>query len=212
MAASVEDFVRRLIRTSRRFTFLFTEDFFNVAGKSGGFLSDRYRNIRRAIKHIDHRKGERVVNNTEDPKKLFDVEVVIVRGNFTCYTTTFKELAHGPFGDAATIPGFGMDLIDADKARSLVLQFQAEKEMNASTTITNMLATRRQRQLVLVAENPADLKRPSLEPIRALRSRLQTILINPQKGPIVDCQVATIFQEGNTSSFSSLMNLFCVSY
>lgn len=210
MAASIEDFVKRLVRTNRKFTFVFTEDFFNVAGKTG-FLSDRYRNIRRAIKHIDHRKGEHATLNASDPTKLFDVEVVIIRGNYTCYTTTFQELADGPFGDAAAIPGFGMDLVDAVKAKSLVLQFMAAKD-EESMTITQMLAARRQRQIVLVAESPADLKRPSLEPIRNLRSRLRTILINPQKGPIVDCQVATIFQEGNSNSFSSLMNLFCVSY
>lgn len=210
MAASIEDFVKRLVRVNRRFTFVFTEDFFNVIGQRG-FMADRYRDIRRAVKNVDHRKGTKAEARVDDPTKLFDVEVAVIRRNYTCFLTDFKELSTGPFGDDALIPGFGHEIVDSDKAKMLVLSFLTEKE-EQSITVTNMLNERRKRQLVLVVESPADLKRPSLEPIRALRSRLQTILISPTKGPIVDCQVSAIFQEGNSSSFSSLMNHFCVAY
>ncbi|HBT77149.1 MAG TPA: hypothetical protein DEB39_09535 [Planctomycetaceae bacterium] len=211
MAASIEDFVSRLVRTNKKFTFVFTEDFFNVFGKEG-LLANRYKDIRRAIKYIDHHKGENAEMRASDPNKLFDVEVVVIRRNYTCFTTTFKELATGPFGGGALVPGFGQEIIDSEKAKLLVLAYFAEKEEEASLSITKMINERRTRQLVLVVESPADLKRPSLEPIRNLRHRLRTILISPTKGPIVDCQVGSIFQEGNSSSFASLMNHFCVAY
>jgi hypothetical protein len=210
MASSLEDFVKRLVRVNRKITFVFTEDFFNVIS-TNGLMAERYRDIRRSIKYVDHRKGERAELAAADPTKLFDVEVSIIRSNFTCYMTNFKELSTGPFGDGALIPGYGHEIVDSDKAKSQLLTFFAEKD-EQSITVTNMLNDRRKRQLVLVVEKPSDLKRPSLEPIRALRSRLQTILISPVKGPIVDCQVAAIFQEGNSSSFSSLMSHFCVMY
>lgn len=211
MAASIEDFAKRLIRTNRKITFLFTEDFFNVVGPNG-FMSDRYKDIRRAIMYVHHRKGEKAEQRAADPTKLFDVEVVIIRRNFMCYLTTFEELSSDPFGDGALVPGFGTEIIDADKAKILVNSFFARKEEEPMLSITNMLAERRKRQLVFVAESQADFKRPSLEPIIALRNRLTKILINPTKGPIVDCQVASIYKEGNSNSFSSLMNHFCVLY
>lgn len=211
MAASIEDFTKRLVRGNKMITFIFTEDFFNIVNQSG-FMNQRYKDIRNAVRFVNHRKGEKAENRVDDLKKLFDVEVVIIRRNYTCFTSTFQELSSGPFGDGALILGYGNEMVDADKAKMLVNTFFAEKEEEQSLTITKMLADRRRRQMVLVVETPADLKRPSLEPIRALRHRLNTILINPTKGPIVDCQVASIHGEGNSSSFSSLMNHFCVAY
>lgn len=208
--ASIEDFVKRITRMSRRFTFIFTEDFFSIMGKTG-IRTDRFRDIRNTIQHVGHRRGLNVEMRASEDMILFDVEVVVVRNGFSCFTTSFEELARGPFGRNAIIPGMGGELVDAQKAKFQVESFFSDKsDQNLATT--QMIAERRKRQLVLVVESPADLKRPSLEPIRKLRSQLCTILINPMKGPVVDCQISRIYQEGNSSSLSNLLNMFCVHY
>lgn len=208
--ASIEDFVKRITRMSRRFTFVFTEDFFNIVGNTG-VRTDRFRDIRNTIKNVGHRRGLNAEARAGENMILFDVEVVVVRSGFSCFTTSFHELAEGPFGTAAVIPGMGTDLVDAQKAKYFVEAFFSEK-LDQNLPTTQMIAERRKRQLVLVVESPADLKRPSLEPIRKLRSQLCTILVNPNKGPVVDCQVSKIYQEGNSSSLSCLLNMFCVHY
>jgi len=209
MAANVEDFVKRMTRMSRRFTFIFTDDFFNVEGKTG-ILTDRFRDIRATIKNIGHRRGTRVEEHHNDNVLLFDVEVAVVKG-FSCFITSFEELASGPFSGSSEIHGLGVEAVDAQKVKYAVGMFMSEK-LGQTIPTTKMIADRRNRQLVLVAESPADLKRPSLEPILKLRSKLTTILINPNKGPIVDCQVSKIYQEGNSSSLSCMLNMFCVHY
>lgn len=210
--ASIEDFVKRITRLNRRFTFIFTEDFFNIVGQNG-VRTDRYRDIRNTIKNVGHRRGQRAEARAADANALFDVEVVVVRNGYSCFVTSFDELNEGPFGSDAMIFGFGSEdgLVDAQKAKFAVEAFFSEK-LDQNLATTQMIAERRKRQLILVAESPADLKRPSLEPIRKLRSQLCTILINPNKGPVVDCQVSKLYQEGNSSSFSCLMNMFCVNY
>jgi len=209
MPANIEDFVKRMTRVNRRITFIFTNDFFSIEGKTG-VLTDRFRDIRNAFKNVGHRRGTRVEERANPNTILFDVEIAVVK-DFSCFITTFDELVEGPFGDGPEIHGLGVDAVDAQKARFAVESFIAEKEEQMIST-TAMIAERRNRQLVLVAERPNDLKRPSLEPILKLRSKLYTILVNPVKGPIVDCQVGTIFQEGNSSSLSCLLNMFCVHY
>ncbi|MCL2119307.1 MAG: hypothetical protein FWH27_12860 [Planctomycetaceae bacterium] len=210
MAASIDDFVRRLTRSSRKFTFLFSEDFFAIEGQTG-VQTDRYMKIRNLIRNMHHHKGTQAALRAKDEEALFDVRVVIVHRT-GCFTTSFQELATGPFGDEAIICGYGSDMVDAQKARFLVEGFFADQRENHSQTVMAMLADQRNRQVVLIAESPADLKRPSLEPVRKLRNRLATILVNPVKGPIVDCQVMAIFQEGNSNTLSALLNNFCVRY
>ncbi len=208
--ASIEDFVKRLTRMNRRFTFIFTEDFFNIVGKTG-VQTDRFRDIRNIVKNTGHRKGLKAVARAGEDAVLFDVEVAVIRSGFSCFMTSFQELAMNPFGDGAIIHGMGEGLVDTQKAKFQVESFFSEKlEQNLPTT--QMIADRRKRQLILVVESAADLKRPSLEPIRKLRSQLCTIMINPVKGPVVDCQVSRLFQEGNSNSFSCLMNMFSVNY
>lgn len=216
MAASIDDFVRRLTRTQHKFTFIFTEDFFAIEGKTG-VLTDRYMKIRHLVHMAHHHKGVKAGMGMPDKlghsdiDTLFDVQVVIVH-SLGCFTTTFRELAAEPYGSDAQVCGYGTEIVDAQKARFLVDTFFGEKRANHSKTINRMLSEHRDRQMILVAESPADLKRPSLEPIRNLRHRLATILISPTKGPIVDCQVMYIFQEGNSNTFSALLNNFCVKY
>ena len=210
MPASIDDFVRRLTRSNRRFTFIFTEDFFAIEGKTG-IQTDRYMTIRKLIRHMHHHKGTQAALRTQDEASLFDVRVVIAHPT-GCMTTTFHDLSVGPYGDSAVICGYGTDMVDAQKAQFAVNGFFAELRETGSQTITAMLAEQRNRQLVMVAESPADLKRPSLEPVRNLRSKLVTILVSPVKGPIVDCQVMSIFQEGNSNTLSALLNHFCVKY
>ncbi len=208
--ASIEDFVKRITRMNRKFTFIFTEDFLDINGKTG-VRTDRFRDIRNTIKNIGHRKGTRAEMHAKDESSLFDVEVVFVDRSFSCFVTSFQELANGPFAGDAIIYGTGNDLIEAQKAKFQVDAFFSEKHSQSISTLS-MIAERRKRQLILVVENPADLKRPSLEPLLKLRSQLCKIMINPNKGPIVDCQVSKIFQEGNSSSLSTLLNMFCVYY
>ena len=210
MAVSIDDFVRRLTRSNRKFTFIFTEDFFTLDGQFG-VQNDRYIRIRNLIRHTHHHKGLQATLLVKDETALFDVRVVIV-DRVGCITTSFQELANGPFGDQAIICGYGTEMVDTKKARFLIESFFAEHRENHSRTITGMLAEQHGRQMVLIAESPADLKRPILEPLRKLRNRLSTILISPTKGPIVDCQVMTIFQEGNSNTLSALLNYFCVKY
>ena len=210
MAASIDDFVRRLTRSNRKFTFIFTESFFSIEGKHG-VQTDRYLTLRNLFRRIKHHKGTQAALRAQDEELLFDVLVVIVYTS-GCFTTSFQELATEPFGDQAVICGYGCDMVDAQKAKFLVDSFFADKKENYSQTVTTMVAEQRGRQVVLVAESQADLKRPSLEPVRNLRNRLSTILISPVKGPIVDCQVMSIFQEGNSNTLSSLLNNFCVKY
>jgi len=210
MPASIDDFTRRLTRSGRKFTFIFTEDFFNVVGKSGTD-TDRYMKIRKLVQHMHHHKGSKAASRAKDEESLFDVQVVIAHPT-GCFTTTFRDLASGPYGEDALICGYGSEMVDAQKVQFLVNSFFADLRENHSQTITAMLAEQRGRQIVMVAESPADLKRPSLEPVRNLRSRLATILVSSVKGPIVDCQVMSIFQEGNSNTLSSLLNHFCVKY
>ncbi|MDR2757601.1 MAG: hypothetical protein LBC20_18075 [Planctomycetaceae bacterium] len=210
MATSIEDFVKRITRMNRKFTFIFTEDFFNIMGKTG-VLTDRFKAIRNTFRYVNHRKGTDADLHVAEDKVLFDVEVAVVDKGFSCFITSFSELTNVPFSDHAIIYGLGNDQVDAQKAKFQVESFLAEKRNQPISTV-NMLAARRKRQLILVVENQADLKRPSLEPIRKLRSQLCTILINPEKGPVVDCQVSKLFQEGNSSSLSTLLNMFCAHY
>lgn len=210
MAIGIDDFVRRLTRTNRKFTFVFTSDFFNFDGKTG-MQTDRYIRVRNLIRHIRHHKGTQAAMRARDEESLFDVRVVIAE-NRGCFTTTFQELAAGPFGSDAQVCGYGTEIIDAQKAKFLVDTFFVEHRSNGLQTISAMLAEQRGRQVVLVVENASDLRRPNLEPVRNLRHRLATILVNPVKGPVVDCQVMAIFQEGNSNTLSSLLNNFCVKY
>jgi len=210
MAASIDDFVRRMTRSNRRFTFIFTEDFFSIEGKNG-IKTDRYLMLHNLVRRMHHNKGSQAALRAKDEESLFDVRVAIVHSS-GCFITTFQELATEPFGDQAVICGYGNEMVDAQKARFLVDSFFTEHKENGSQTVTTMIGEQRGRQIIQVAESPADLKRPSLEPVRNLRSKLATILISPTKGPIVDCQVMTIFQEGNSNTLSSLLNNFCVKY
>ncbi|MDR1140080.1 MAG: hypothetical protein LBL62_00205 [Planctomycetaceae bacterium] len=210
MATNIEDFIKRITRMNRKFTFIFTEDFFDIMGKTS-VRTDRFKDIRNTFRYVNHRKGTNADLHVAEGTILFDVEVVVVDKGFSCFVTSFSELTNVPFSDQAIIYGSGNDLIDAQKAKFQVDSFFSEKH-NQSISTVSMLAERRKRQLVLVVENQADLKRPSLEPIRKLRSQLCTILVNPEKGPVVDCQVSKLFQEGNSSSLSTLLNMFCVHY
>ena len=128
--------------------------------------------------------------------------------------TTFDELNEGPYADTAMLYGLGGDglgQVDAQKAKFQIDSFFSEKNDHLLPT-TALIANCRQRKIILIAEGASDLKRPSLEPFLKLRSQLTKILISPEKGPIVDCQVGKIFQEGNSSSLSTLLNMFCVHY
>ncbi|MDR1053444.1 MAG: hypothetical protein LBL39_04650 [Planctomycetaceae bacterium] len=207
--ASVEDFVKRITRMNRKFTFIFTEDFFDINGKVG-VRTDRYLDLRKTFQNVGHKRGDDAILKSRDIL-LFDVNVCIIRTNFTCMMTDFAELNSGPFGDQAMIYGMGSGMVDAQKAKFAVDSFMVGK-MESSITLNVMLAEAKKRQLVLVVEKAADLNRPSLEPIRKLRSQLCTVLINSVKGPVVDCQVSCVFKEGNSSSLSSLLNMFCVHY
>ena len=210
MAASIEDFVKRLTRGNKKFTFVFTEDFFSIAGPTG-VRTDRFRDIRNAIKNVGHKKGLNAEIRVEEGTVLFDVDIGVVKKGFTSFMTSFTELNKGPFAETAMLFGMGEGQVDAQKAKFQVDAFFSEKNDQQIPT-TQLVAVGRQRKLVLVVESPADLKRPSFEPFMKLRSQLTKILISPDKGPVVDCQVAKIFQEGNSSSLSTLLNMFCVHY
>jgi hypothetical protein len=207
--ANVEDFVKRITRMNRKFTFIFTEDFFDIEGKVG-IRTDRYLDIRRTFQNVGHKRGDNAERRATDTL-LFDVKVCIVRTNYTCIMTDFDELNAGPFGDQAMIYGIGSGMVDAQKAKFSIDSFFSTKADSAITTNV-MLAESRKRQLALIVEKAADLNRPSLESIRKLRSQLCTVLVNSVKGPVVDCQVSCIFKEGNSSSLSALLNMFCVHY
>jgi len=210
MAVSIEDFVKRILRGNKKFTFMFTEDFFDINGKYG-ILTDRYRDIRNCIRHVGHHRGAMAEARAGEDAILFDVQVAVIKTNFSCFMTSFDELASNAFSDAAMLHGFGSEAVDTQKAKFLVEGFLSEKS-DQTISINAMLTASKGRKYVLVVEKPADLKRPSLEPIRKLRQQLSTILIHPDRGPVVDCQVGKIFQEGNSSSLSSLLNMFCVHY
>jgi hypothetical protein len=210
MAASVEDFVKRLTRGNKRFTFVFTEDFFNIVGPNG-VRTDRFRDIRNTIRYVGHKKGLDAELRIAEGATLFDVDVGVVKKGFSSFMTTFDELNKGPFADTAILYGLGEDQVDAQKAKFQIDSFLSEKNDQLLPT-TTLIANCRQRKLVLIAESPADLKRPSLEPFMKLRSQLTKILVCPDKGPVVDSQVTKIFQEGNSSSLSTLLNMFCVHY
>jgi hypothetical protein len=210
MAASVEDFVKRLTRGNKRFTFVFTEDFFSIESQSG-IRTDRFRDIRNTIKNIGHKKGLNAELRVAEGTTLFDVDVGVVKKGFSSFMTTFDELNKGPFAETAMLYGMGEGMVDANKAKFQVSSFFSEKNDQLIPTV-QLIANCKQRKLVLIAESPADLKRPSLEPFMKLRSQLTKILVNPIKGPVVDCQVAKIFQEGNSSSLSTLFNMLCVHY
>ena len=210
MVANVEDFVKRLTRGNRKFTFVFTEDFFDIMGPNG-VRTDRFREIRNTIRYMGHRKGLNAEMQLQAGTTLFDVTVGVVKKGFSSFMTTFDELNDGPFADSAVIYGMGNDLIDAQKAKFQVESFLAEKNDQLIPT-TQLVTESRLRKIVLIAESPADLKRPSLEPLMKLRSQLTKILVCPGKGPVVDCQVSKVFQEGNSSSLSTLLSMFCVHY
>jgi hypothetical protein len=210
MASNIEDFVKRITRGNRKFTFIFTEDFFDISG-STGVNTSRFRDIRNTIKNVGHRKGLNAEMYAADSAHLFDVEVGVVKKGFSSFMTSFEELTKGPFADTAMIYGMGGDLIDAQKAKFQVESFFAEKNDQLLPT-TQLITNCKQRKLILIVEKPADLKRPSLEPFMKLRSQLTKILISSDKGPVVDCQISKIYQEGNSSSLSALLNMFCVNY
>ena len=210
MAASIEDFVKRLTRGNKKFTFVFTEDFFNIVSPNG-VQTGRFRDIRNTIKNVKHRKGLNAEIRLEEGAILFDVDVGVVKKGFSSFMTTFDELTRGPFADTAMLYGMGDGQVDAQKAKFQVDMFFSEKNDQLLPT-TKLIENCRQRKLILIAESPADLKRPSLEPFLKLRSQLTKILISPEKGPVVDCQVTKIYQEGNSSSLSTLLNMFCVHY
>jgi len=212
MAANIEDFVKRLTRGNKKFTFVFTEDFFDISGPTG-VRTDRFRDIRGAIRHVGHRKGLNAELRMEEGAILFDVVVGVVKKGFSSFMTTFDELNSGPFADSAMLFGMGGEggQVDAQKAKFQVDSFFSEKNDQLLPT-TKLIENSRPRKLVLVVESPNDLKRPSLEPFLKLRSQLTKILVSPDKGPVVDCQVTKIFQEGNSSSLSTLLNMFCVHY
>jgi hypothetical protein len=210
MAASIEDFVKRLTRGNKKFTFIFTEDFFHIVGPNG-VQTDRFRDIRNAIRNVGHKKGLNAEIRVEEGTVLFDVDIGVVKKGFSSFMTSFAELNRGPFADTAMLYGMGEGQVDAQKAKFQVESFFAEKNDQLIPT-TTLIANCRPRKLILVAESPADLKRPSLEPFMKLRSQLTKILVSGDKGPVVDCQVTKIFQEGNSSSLSTLLNMFCVNY
>jgi len=210
MAASIEDFVKRLTRGNKKFTFVFTEDFFDITGPNG-VRTDRFRDIRNAIRHVGHRKGLNAEIRVEEGTILFDVDIGVVKKGFSSFMTSFDELNRGPFADTAMLYGMGDGQVDAQKAKFQIDAFFSEKNDQLLPT-TQLITNCRLRRIVLIAESPADLKRPSLEPFMKLRSQLTKILVSPDKGPVVDCQVTKIFQEGNSSSLSTLLNMFCVHY
>ena len=210
MAASVEDFVKRLTRGNKKFTFVFTEDFFDISGLNG-VRTDRFRDIRNTIKFVGHKKGLNAEMRVAEGTNLFDVDIGVVKKGFSSFMTTFDELNKGPFAETAMLFGMGGGMVDAQKAKFQVDSFLSEKNDQLIPT-TQLITNCRQRKLVLVAESPADLKRPSLEPFMKLRSQLTKILVSQDKGPVVDCQVTKLFQEGNSSSLSTLLSMFCVHY
>ena len=210
MAVNIEDFVKRIVRGNRKFTFVFTEDFFNIVGPNG-IRTDRFRDIRNTIKNVGHRKGLNAEIRVEEGTILFDVEIGVVKKGFSSFMTTFDELNRGPFAETAMLFGMGEGQVDAQKAKFQVDSFFSEKNDQLIPT-TTLIANSRQRKLILIVESPADLKRPSLEPFMKLRSQLTKILVSSEKGPVVDCQVGKIYQEGNSSSLSTLLNMFCVNY
>ena len=214
MVASIEDFVKRLTRGNKKFTFVFTEDFFDISGGPAGVQTDRFRDIRNTIKNVGHKKGLNAEIRVEEGTNLFDVDVGVVKKGFSSFMTTFDELRRGPFSDDAMLYGMGGEggQVDAQKAKFQVDAFFSEKSLETLPT-TKLIENCRSRKIVLVVEKHTDLKRPSLEPFMKLRSALTKILINPAKGvAVVDCQVGKIFQEGNSSSLSTLLNMFCVHY
>ena len=212
MAANLEDFASRLVRGGKKITFVFTEDFFNIIGKNG-VLVDRYKDIHKVVKNAVHHKGEQAAARAGGDDALFDVNVVVIKTNFTCFETTFKELAEGPFGLGSFILGFGSEMVDSQKAKFAVESFLSEK-LDYCIPITRMVNDYKKlkRKIVLVVESAADLRRPSLESIIGLRSMKQTVLISPVKGPLVDCQVMRIADCDNSNSFSTLLNMVCVKY
>lgn len=196
---------------NRKFTFIFTEDFFDIMGK-GTVDTARFRDIRSTFKLVGQKRGEKGERLGD---AAFDVEVAVIDRGFTCFVTTFQELNEGPFGAGAVLyDGTGNDVIESEKAKFQIESFLSEKHEQAAMSTLKMLDERRRqkRQLILVVESPADLKRPSLEPVLKLRSQLCKILVNPVRGPVVDCQISKMFQEGNSSSLSNLLNMFCTYY
>jgi len=212
MPANLEDFASRLVRGSKKITFIFTEDFFNIVNASGVQV-ERYKDIRNVVKNAGHRKGEQAATRAGGDDALFDVNIVVIKTNFTCFVTTFKELAEGPFGLGSFILGFGSEMVDSQKAKFALESFLSEKSEEC-VPISKLLAEYKKlkRKMVLVVETAADLRRPSLEPVIALRNLKQTVLISTTKGPLVDCQVARISDCENSNSFSTLINMVCVKY
>lgn len=210
MASGIEDFVKRLVKTSRAFSFVFTDDFFMMRGPSG-FNIDKYRDLRNIVQAFGPQAGT-AAEAKFNVATQFDVEVLVIRKNFQYITTTFEELAEVPFSHEASIFGFGEDMVNAEKADFLVEMFFSEKAEMDSAPISGLVQAKKDRQLVLIVERQGDLRRPSLEPVRKLRHKLSTILVSPQKGPIVDCQVGRFFEPGNSNSLSNLLNLFCIEY
>jgi len=211
MGASVEDFVKRFTRGNKKFTFVFTADFFNIAGQNG-VRTDRFRDIRNAIRHVGHKKGLNAETRLAEGQVLFDVNIAVVKKGFSGFMTTFDELNAGPFAETAML--YGNDeggQVDAQKAKFQIDAFFSEKNDYQIPT-TQIVTDCRTRKIALIAESAADLKRPSLEPFMKLRSQLTKILISPNAGPVVDCQVTTIYAPGSSSSLSTLLNMFCVHY
>ena len=211
MGASIEDFVKRFTRGNKKFTFIFTEDFFNISTQNG-VRTDRFRDIRNTIRLVKHKKGLNAEAHLAEGQVLFDVNIAVVKKGFSSFMTTFDELNTGPFADSAMLFGNADGgMVDAQKAKFQVESFFSEKNDQLIPT-TRIVEDCKKRKLALIAEGAADLKRPSLEPFMKLRSQLTKILVSPDKGPVVDCQVTTIFEPGNSSSLSTLLNMFCVHY
>lgn len=210
MAASIDDFVKRLVKMSKSFSFVFTDDFFMMRGPSG-FNIDKYRDLRNIVQAFGPQVGS-VAESQFNVSEKFDVEVLVIRKNFQYITTSFEELAEVPFSHEASIFGFGEDMVNAEKADFLVEMFFSEKAEMDSSPISGLLQEKKNRQLILIVERQGDLRRPSLEPVRKLRHKLSTVLVNATKGPIVDCQVSKFYEPGNSNSLSTMLNLFCLEY
>jgi len=212
MGASIEDFVKRFTRGNKKFTFVFTEDFFNIVTPNG-IRTDRFRDIRNSIRNVKHKKGLNAEARLDEGQILFDVDIAVIKKGFSSFMTTFDELNAGPFADSAMLYGGDVDggMVDAQKAKFQIDSFFSEKNSQLIPT-TQIITNCKKRKLALIAEGASDLKRPSLEPFIALRSQLTKILISPVKGPVVDCQVTAIYEPGNSSSLSTLLNMFCVHY
>ncbi|MDR3181944.1 MAG: hypothetical protein LBT89_03335 [Planctomycetaceae bacterium] len=82
MASNIEDFVTRLTRGGRQFTFIFTEDFFDITGKNG-VNTARFIDVRNTIKNVGHRKGLNAELHHQEGAMMFDVDIMVVKKGFS---------------------------------------------------------------------------------------------------------------------------------